>query len=313
MKTSLRRILAAAGTATLAGLLVVVGGGAAYGYPAAIADVDIVVFANVNVNDVAPGAEVENETTVLQSFGAASVTQFDGGDGSAAAWAAALTDVELLVIPDPENGDFYLAGGTPWVSEGAFQVIKSWIDAGGYVIANGNYFALPDYEATYGDFLTGLTGKPFAGAPVETQEIAGPFDLATPVAGAPDPIPSLNGTYSLPYGSWSAELQAITTVIYQTPDTAFSPVLTIGVGQGVVQFLGYDWFESAALDNEWAEVLNLAAEGALPFEPQPIYGAAAPALANTGAEISVVPVLVIGCALLLGGVASLVVVRRRTA
>lgn len=309
MKTSFRRILAATATATLTGALVFVGGGAAYAYPAAIEDVDIVVFANSNVNDLL--GEVANEVTVLQSFLPQSLTEFDGGDGSAAAWTAALTDVELLVIPDPENGNFYVTGGTAWVSEGAFQVIKSWIDAGGYVIANGNYYG-GEGDATYGDFLTGLTGKPFAGAPTQTLSTEVDFDLLGAVSG-PDPLPWVDGTYSLPTAAWPAALHDISTVIYLSPDTTISPVLTVGVGEGVVMYLGYDWYTSAELDTAWGEVLRIATAGQLPFEPQPVYVPPVPAaLADTGAEFPAA-VLGFGAVLVLGGIAAVVVVRRRAA
>ena len=67
---------------------------------------DVLVFSNPNVVDTSPAAvegELRNVVAALEDIGFA-VTEFDGGDGSAAAWTAALAGIESVVFPESERG-----------------------------------------------------------------------------------------------------------------------------------------------------------------------------------------------------------------
>ena len=108
----LKTALAAIATLALASAMVLAGSTAAQAYPATPAEVNAVVFTNGLVNDTSSGQEVENETAVLTGLGI-TVTPFDGGDGSADAWIAALAGQHLLVLPELESSDnnpFYEPG-----------------------------------------------------------------------------------------------------------------------------------------------------------------------------------------------------------
>jgi len=307
----LKTALAAIATLALASAMVLAGSTAAQAYPATPAEVNAVVFTNGLVNDTSSGQEVENETAVLTGLGI-TVTPFDGGDGSADAWIAALAGQHLLVLPELESSDnnpFYEPGGTPWVSDAALQVIKDWVDAGGYVIINGHH-STPDYTP----MLLAFTGKDYAPVFTTSNDNTLSWDLQVPLSTS-DPLAYVNGTYGLQeYGTWSDDLKSIVTPIYLTTDGQDMAVGTLGVGSGVVVYIGYDWYPDDE-DNPggipyWGELLELAASGELPFAPQPIYVApAAPALAATGFDL--VPTAAIAGVLLLAGGAFLLL-RRRT-
>ena len=94
----LKTALAAVATLALASAMVLAGSTAAQAYPATPAEVTAVVFTKGLVNDTSAGQEVENETAVLTGLGV-TVTAFDGADGSAGAWSAAISGQDLLVLP----------------------------------------------------------------------------------------------------------------------------------------------------------------------------------------------------------------------
>ena len=310
-----RAVLAATGTAALSAALVLGGAGAAQAYPAAIGEVDAVVFSNGNVVDATPGSELVNITADLQTFGLASLTAFDGADGSAAAWATALTGAELLVMPEQESANFFDAGGHPWVSDAALQVIKTWVEAGNFLLLAGTESYIDDgvYHGN-APLIGALTCLAVTNDELFTFGGDDEFTPAVPLTGAPDPLPWRDGTYAFVRDVWSAPLSAIATPVYVGESTVGGGQVlntvgaaTFGVGNGAVIYLAYDWFEDTS--DEWYNVLQLAVSGAFPFTPQPVCGQ----LAATGADVPVAPIAAGAGFLLLAGVVAFAAARRRTA
>lgn len=331
MKPVIRRSLAVAGTLALSAALVLGGAGTAQAYPDTAAEVDALIFSNDNVVDTSN--EYLNELSDLETI-AGTVTPFDGGDGSVGTWLVALSGKDLFVLPEQENDLFYVKGGTPWISDAAYQALKNWVDAGGIMIVNGSGTGGEEIKPVNVDLLNGFTCLDFTGllgtvywdsGEVDIED--GPeldadqaqfldaelqaqidFELLVTLPGAPDPLASRDGTYTLYTPAWPAAVQNIATNVYASNDPAGeTAVVTFGVGAGAVLYLGYDWWE---LDSDqWYDVLTLAVAGDLPYKPQ----APACALAATGSEVPVAPFAALAGALLLAGAAAVVVVRRRAA
>ncbi len=334
MTNAIRKGLAAAATIALTAAMLGLGAGAAQAYPAAITDVKALIFSNDNVVDT--GREYLNELGDLESLGV-QVTPFDGGDGSVGNWTTALAGIDLFVLPEQETDIFYETGGKPWISDAAYQVLKNWVDAGGLMIVNGaNSYSDGKggtEKPTNVALLTGFTCLDFTGLLDTIQWDSGEggaglaadpelesadqqfsdaefaeaidFDLLVTVPGAPDPLPSRDGTFTLFPTNWPASIQSISTPIYSSELNDEVAVITIGVGAGAVLYLGYDWWEFTS--EEWYDVLEAAASGALPYTPQPIRCA----LAATGSETPALPIAAGAGLLLLAGAAVLIGTRRR--
>jgi hypothetical protein len=320
----IRAALAATGTVVLSAALVLSGAGAANAYPAAIGEVDAVVFSNGNVVDATVGGELAHIAEDIATFGLASIVEFDGGDGTPAAWTAALSGKDLLVMPEQEIDNFYRAGGSPWVSDAAIAVIKAWVEAGNFLILAGSQSYTEDAEdggVYYGTapLMSALTCLAIANEELYTlddEEVD--YVPAVELVGAPDPLPYRDGTYALVSDVFSAPLAAIATEIYTADVTVGGGQVlntlgaaTFGVGNGAVIYLSYDWFwnDGDSGSAEWYNVLQLAVSGALPFIPQPVCGQ----LAATGAEVPVAPIAAGAGFLLLAGVVAFAAARRRTA
>jgi hypothetical protein len=324
MTSLTRTALAATGTLALSAVLVLGGAGAANAYPVSVGEVDAVVFSNSNVVDGNAEGELEHIVEDIDTFGLASVVQFDGGDGSAAAWTAALADKELLVMPEQEVGNFYNTGGTPWASDAALAVIKAWVEAGNYFILAGSQSYTADAEdggSYYGSapLMSALTCLAIANEELYTFDDEDvDYVPAVELVGAPDPLPYRDGTYALVSDVFSAPLAGIATEIY-TADVTLGGgqvlntlgAVTFGVGNGAVIYLSYDWFwnDEDSGSAEWYNVLQLAVSGEFPYTPQPVCGQ----LAATGAETPVLPIAAGAGFLLLAGAVALIMVRRRTA
>ena len=328
MRSLTRAALAATGTAALSAALVLGGAGAAHAYPATVAEVDAVIFSNGNVVDGFAAGELEHMTEDLGTYGLGSIVAFDGGDGSAAAWSAALSGKELLVLPEQELDNFYNVGGSPWASDAAIAVIKAWVEAGNFFIIGGSQSYVDEgdggsYYLGSAPLMSSLTCLAIANEELYTfDDAVVDYAPAADIVGAPDPLPYRNGTYAFVQDVFSGPLAAITTPIYtadvevgegQVLDTLGAA--TFGVGNGAVIYLAYDWYwdeedpEAETGSGEWYNVLQLAVSGAFPYVSQPVCGQ----LANTGAEIPVLPIAGGAGILLLAGAAALILVRRRTA
>jgi LPXTG-motif cell wall-anchored protein len=310
-----RTLLTAVSAFALAGGLVLASGTVAVAYPDEPADLNIVMFSNGLITD--PGQEDLGVHGALTGLGG-TLTIFDGGDGSALAWSTALTDVDLLVLPEPERGPHYVAGGSVTMSDDAADVLRDWISDGGYVIAMG---AWDDYF--YGPLLSALTGLDYNAATAVVERWGEPIVLQGSVPGAPAELPHADGSYLFAdFGAWSAELLAPVTPIYLSGDGQALGVGSWTIGDGIFLYVAYDWFPGNTAENLaiWDDFLQFAAAGAFAPadaivepgpepepEPEP---AAVPELAETGRDSATSAILALG-ALALG--AALVVARRRGA
>lgn len=262
--------------------------------------IDILVFTNGTVSDVTE--EVPLETAALSPIGGV-VTTFDGGDGSALAWSTALAAIDVLVLPELEDGGaFYEVGGTPIVSDAAAASITAWVQAGGVVIMNGSISTF-----NYGPMLSSITGKDYASVFGVSDDDTLVYNLQGVLAGAPASVGYADGTYSLEqYGAWSADLKSIVEPIYLTADQQNLAVGNFAAGAGYVTYIAYDWYPNGeAAIADWEAILRLAATGLL---VNPAAFPAAPALAATGVAPEL-PVAAAGAMLLIG--AALLVKRSR--
>lgn len=244
----------------LALTLSLVGAAPVTALPADPVDAHILVFANWAVNDLSPDGEVARTITALQGLGG-TVTTFDGGDGSDAAWTAALVGIDVLSLPEPENGRLYAPGGGPFMSDAA-AVLRAWASAGGQIVTHATW----NWRTFYEPLLSYPTGLDFsAGYTIGT----GPepvWELQDhTISGAPTALGYVNGTYALmDYGTWSAELKAIVTPIYATADQQSMAVGSFAVGSGAFVYVAYDWYDDTSASAEsvadWVTVLQLATQ-----------------------------------------------------
>ncbi len=271
----------------------------------------VLVFANGAVSDDNPGAEIDQTIAGLEANDA-TVTTFDGGDGSAAAWTAALTDIDVLVFPEAERGQpYYTPGGTAWISDDAVAVIAGWTEAGGDVILMGTI--LSNAPAVLLDALSGLDFS----SVWAVDDGGTPLQLVDPTTGLPAELEYADGTYPIiDVDSWPAALTDGLTPIYLTADGTGLGIGRWTLGAGSFSYYAWDFFpwfdpsvpETLEVVEAWyaalGELLDLALGQVVEPEPEP---AAAPELAATGFDAAGA---VIAGALLLAG-AALIVVRRR--
>lgn len=271
----------------------------------------VLVFANGAVSDDSPGSEIDQTIAGLEANDA-TVTTFDGGDGSAVAWTAALTDIDVLVFPEIEGGDpYYEPGGTPWISDEAVAVIAAWTEAGGDIILMGTMGSnAPAF------LLDAISGLDFSSV-WSTSDGGTPLQLVDTDSGLPVELEYADGTYPIiDVASWPEALLATLTPIYTTSDGTGLGVGRWTLGEGSFSYYAWDfypWFdgeelseENAAILADWytalGELLTLALDPVVvPAAPE------APQLAATGFDAT--GVVVGGMLLLAGG--ALLVLRRR--
>jgi hypothetical protein len=230
---------------------------------AAVVDPDaksILVFSKAGFTD--PAEEDAAIAAELETLGGV-VTIFDGGDGSAEAWTAALSGVDTLVIPE---GNVYQPAGTAVISTGAAAVIKDWLAAGGTALGTGSYTHRPLVEYFTGlDYSTGWGASAAAGGWL--------LQLESDTLPASLPIGNMTGGQGN-YGIWGAPQKAAITPIYLSADGQNLGVGAFNVGEGEYLYYAYDWYPDAGeLTNgvraAWNEALLLGAAGSFTPEPEP--------------------------------------------
>ncbi len=208
----------------------------------------VTVFVNATYVNYSPGdpdAEASNIEDAAASFGhtVSSFIEITGAD-----FTAALTDQEVLIIPDLEFGDL-----APDLSPEAITAINAFVTGGGrLVIANSDNG--PNATA----FLNTVFGFSLAEDDVNTGV---PSTITSAAAGTifegqAANLPGNNATMAfnnLPPGGIS---------IYNTAFGA-SMIYIIPVGAGEVVYLGYDWFQSdppnaGQQDGGWTNILAAA-------------------------------------------------------
>lgn len=202
--------------------------------------IDAVLFSLENYTD-----HYQEDLEVLDVLErtADTVTLFDGGDFSAAAWEAALAGAEVLVLSEPDRARY-----DHLLRPEAVGVIIDWVESGGIVVIT----ALSYQEALIAD-LTGLELSPGA-------DERDPFPRLGAVPG-PDQVRWADDVLGYALDSLTPEQAAAIVTLYGSENVGV--VGTIARGAGKVTLLAYDWFPREAdiasgAHQEWDEVLAQA-------------------------------------------------------
>lgn len=276
MSTSRARLLGAIPLA-LATTLV---GGTLLATPAVAAPGDdVLVFSNANVVDTSSAdgeGELRNIVAALEDIGLV-VTEFDGGDGSAAAWSTALAGIESVVFPESEEGTLFLTGADAsdaWLSDAAAAALGAWAQAGGTVLLSGQD------ESNTGQLLSVLTGADFDGAWVNGgSSSSAPRVIAD--ASLPAVLPEANGTYPPTIADWTPAQLALLTPWYVEGDNLWVGVLAAGSGRVAIESWDYYPYpgnssgecgavgegSDAQVTYEWNRVLSGLLGGGAPTAP----------------------------------------------
>lgn len=281
--TNIRTYVATAVTAGL--LMVTFAGTAAH----AAEPIDILFYSNDTYTDV-----LEEDATMIAAAtaGGGTVTSFDGGDGSVAAWTTALDGIEIVILPE---GYIYDPSGSAALSTEVVDLIGTWVGAGGQVFLG----AFLNHDA----LVSQLTGLDYSAA-WDYSGAAEPFTLQID-APLPSELLYANGTDALETSGFTPELLAPFTPVYSNGTGVV--VATLSLGTGHIVGFGYDWFPdeddvTSGARAPWDAVLAYFIGQAAPAaEPE------GPKLAETGVAQS--PVLWIGGGILLILGASLVILR----
>ena len=219
----------------LVGLLMTVGGAGA------ARAVNIAYF-----NDVA-FVDTSREGAILSGALADSlghtVTQFTGT--TAAAWTTALRTADVLVIPELESGNLFVA-----LPLDTRSVLIGYVLSGGGLIVNDSVF-------NTGPLLNGLFGYalaegfPLRGGGGSPSNLNAAAAAGTAFAGGPPTLPASNAvdaylTSSLPPGALSLYESGTATTVFAAD-----------MGSGRIVSLGHDWFEIPS-PVEWVAVLGSA-------------------------------------------------------
>lgn len=244
---------------------------------------DVLVFSNSAVVDTSPGVgggEYEWISAALTDAGY-DVTPFDGGDGSESAWTTALTDIEVFVLPEQEEGNFYEPDSPPsWLSADAHDALVAWIQAGGAMLQSS---ACDPIEVSVLSAAVGINYANVADCGAAEPSLRWIND-----AGLPAELDAANGTYGLNLTDMSSEQREALTVWYAGNDLddcdgSVVEYLAAGVftaGSGRVAFEAWDYFNDSENDQaSWNAVLAALIDGnsasstwtpaSPPAEPEP--------------------------------------------
>jgi hypothetical protein len=277
---------AALAVAAAAGLLVapIALAGSASAAPANVSQV--LFFSNDTYTD--PDDEDATEIAGLQA-GGATVTVFDGGDGTGAAWSAALAGKHALVVP--ESSALF---GSPILDDAGEDALFAFVNGGGKLV-------LPTENQE--ELISFLTGVDYVSV-WSFDETGDPAFLQVENPAFPAQVTFSDGTYPVVgIDAWNPEQLAAVTPLYLSEDGLQLHAGQWTVGAGSIYVLAYDWYPGDDEGDEegralWNQLL------------QAITYVAAAELADTGIEASW-PVLTGALALLVLGGAAFGVARTR--
>jgi len=202
----------------------------------------VAVFDDPSIVDTngSPASESDTIQASLASLGH-TVSTFTGLTGGA--FTAGLAGQSVLVMPEPERGNYSS------LSAGARSAINAFVAAGGGLITS-----LSDSDV--GGFLNTTFVFSLASAGCATSSLTG--GAGTAFAGGPATLgcPSETLSFSI------ASLPTGSTAIYSEGGRAEVALIPFGAGQIVT--LGWDWFDapplggSSADKNNWVTVLGSA-------------------------------------------------------
>lgn len=232
---------------------------------------DVLIFSNPDVVDATnPGDGGGEYNWISQAVAAAGYTviPFDGGDGEASTWQAALEDVEVFLLPEQENGPFYDPDAPPsWMSEAAKDVLVDWVRSGGTMIVSG----ICAYESSTASRIEYLIGE-MVGVSYNGRFLGctGPSTSVRFIDddGLPETLGWLDGTYTMRLDGLTAEQLAPLTVWYA--GVACVEELAVGefaAGAGRIGFEAWDYYYEVDYDpdttgqDDWNLVLAALIEG----------------------------------------------------
>lgn len=211
---------------------------------------NILEFSKDGITD--PDEEDATMKGALEVLG--TVTMFDGGDGSANAWSAAIAGKDAIVFPE---GEVY--GDTDAMSAEAATVVKDWISAGGRAIGTGAY----DHSG-FIDFLQGIDRSDVWC----DDSIGDVWDLQVESTILPATLP--NGDYTggiCEFDTWTTEQLVGVLPVFATADGTNAGMVTFQVGSGTFTYYAYDWYpnedEALTVLPAWNEALRLGADGSI--------------------------------------------------
>jgi|GEM_PF-1729893 len=220
-----------------------------------VATPSIALFADTAFVDYIPGntnSEASNVESTLAT-GEFAVTTFTGT--TAAEFAAATKNADVLVIPELESGD--LSGALDAATK---TVISAFVGRGGTLIL----FSPTTNSLNLANSTFGFT---LASAGVSASTLNPIAAAATPFEGGPTDLTGNDATNALA----EASLPHATQAVYSDGGGSAS-VARIPFGAGRIHFLGWDWFDAVTTtggtqDGGWIDVLLRAASETM-FQPK---------------------------------------------
>lgn len=257
----------------------------------------VVFFSNADYTNV--GVNDANQISALESSGI-TVTVFDGGDGSAEAWSAAIEGMQGVVIP--YSGNIY---DTPVLSVAAAQVLQNYVSNGGTILLT---------TELQPELLSYLTGVDFTSVWWTVGSAGDTWPYVLPDPAFPAELAYTDAINAVDTSNWNDEQLNAVLPVYYSDDTVTAAVLAFGVGSGNIYTVGYDWYpgtegSDAANRAAWNTVQGLLIPEAVESEPSLESPAPGKELAATGAPVA----FVAGAAavVLASGIVTIVVSRRR--
>ena len=219
----------------------------------AFATSSIVFFTNASYTDI--DQEDVDMKAAIEELG--TVTDFDGGDGSASAWETALAGADALVFPEldcDEECDGLL--GTSVLSNEAADVIAEFAAAGHTVIFTGAY--------THQGLIDDLTGvsRTWGNSNVDEEWL---LDIASDTL--PESISRANYSGGISnWQDWTLDERVGVTPIYINAERDNVGVAAFSVGDGYLLYYAYDWYPDGdelvdGTRDAWDEALRLGAGG----------------------------------------------------
>jgi len=223
------------------------------------------------------------------------VTEFTGGDGSAAAWTAALAGVESVVFPETERGTLYATGvdgSDAWLSDAAAVALGTWVQGGGTVLLS------TITSGDGGDLVSVLSGVDYTGSWNTSGGAGSSAPRVIADASLPATLPYADGTYPVNISAWTPEQLDPLTAWYLDGGSLWAG--EIAAGDGTIAVESYDYYpepgdsgncdvggqsqSSLELIHQWNIVVSGLLDGGTPTDPATL---TEPAWTGTGIPVDI--------------------------